>query len=127
MKIIEIIAIIAEARLSLPPIFRRERMDSLGRFYNGVGADWFPAWLLLMVTMILERLEPLAYIHDVEFATAPRTYRAFTRANLRWAYNAIKLARYYQHGRLRFLLVAWLCALCCQLGGWRGYKAEGGK
>ena len=127
MNIYEIIMIIDAAGLSRPSIFQREALEVLKRYYNGVGAYWFTEWLLKLSTLIFERMEPLAFIHDVEFAVAPRTYRAFTLANLRWAYNAIKLARYYQHGKIRFLLVAWLCALCCQLGGWGGFKREGGK
>lgn len=118
----EIIAIVGEAGLSLPTAFRHETPDALGRFYNGVGAGWFPVRLRKVVTGILERLEPLAFVHDVEFATAPPNYFAFSLAQVRWAYNALLLAIHYQHHRFRFLLTAWLAACCCQLGGYRGFR-----
>lgn len=122
MKTSDIIRIIDEAGLSLPPVFERESPEALTRFYNGVGAEWFPARMRRKVTGILERMEPLAFVHDVEFATAPPNYFAFTIAQLRWAYNALLLAIYYRRFRLRFLLAAWLAALCCQLGGYRGFR-----
>lgn len=125
MNVGEIITIIQEVGLSLPPAFQHETPMELSCFYNGVGADWFPERLRRAVTMVLERMEPLAFIHDVEFGTAPRSYMAFTRAQLRWVYNAAKLALFfYREHRLRFFIAATLCAVCCQFGGWRGYKSE---
>ncbi len=122
MKIDQIIATVGEAGLSLPGAFQHESPEDLARHYNGVGADWFPDWLRRRVTTILERMEPLAFIHDVEFGTSPRNYFAFTTAQIRWAYNALLLAMYqYKEKRLRFLAAAWLCAAACQLGGRRGY------
>ena len=118
----EIIRIVDEANLSLPAAFRSESPEALARFYNGVGADWFPVPLRRAVTGILERMEPLAFVHDVEFATAPPNYFAFSLAQVRWAYNALLLTIYYQHHRFRFLLTAWLAAGCCQLGGYRGFR-----
>lgn len=127
MTTTEIIAIIGEAGLSLPDAFRRETPEALARFYNGVGADWFPVWLRRAATGLLERMEPLAFVHDVEFATAVPSYYAFSMAQLRWAYNAARLVLYssserYRTHRKRFIMVAWICAACCQLGGWRGFR-----
>ncbi len=117
-----IIRIITEAGLSLPPVFQRETPEELARHYNGVGADWFPAWLRKLATKVLVRMEPLAFVHDVEFATSAPNYFAFSIAQVRWAYNALLLVLLvYRRYRLRFLAVAWLCALACQLGGYKGY------
>lgn len=128
MKIIEIIAIIEDAGLSQPPAFQRETPEALARYYNGVGPEKFHACIRRFITWALERMEPLAFIHDVEYATTKPTFWAFCVAQMRWAYNAVKIYFFsssprYQCHRKRFLIVAWLCALSCQLGGWWGFKA----
>lgn len=129
MDVGEIIQIIKEADLSLPPAFQRETPEVLGlRFYNGVGPEKFHKCVRRFITWALERMEPLAFIHDIEYGTTEPTFWAFTVAQMRWAYNAVKLFFFspsprYQSHRKRFLIVAWLCALSCQLGGWWGFKA----
>lgn len=127
MNIYEIIMIIDAAGLSRPPIFQRETPEELARFYNGVGPEDFHKCTRRFVTWALERMEPLAFVHDVEYGTSEPNFMAFTVAQLRWAYNALRLAfcssspRYRDHKK-RFLCAAWLCALACQLCGWWGFK-----
>lgn len=110
--------------LSRPADFDQLTDAELTACYNGIGAAWFPAFLRAGCTAVLNRMEPLALIHDVEFTRAPRTYRAFSVANLRWAFNACRIAgkTVIMPGRWRFLCAALLCAAACQLGGFRGYR-----
>lgn len=123
---IELREFVVENDLSRPRYFNWLSIGDLAASWNGIGADWFPKWLRRVFTTVLHRLRPLAFVHDVEFAYAPRTYWAFTTANARWAYNALLMVIRdpLMLFAIRFLICAWICALACQLGGWKGFKSE---
>lgn len=121
MNIDEILRISADAGLSRPDICRVLPVERLTPHYNGVGPDWFAGWLRYCSTWLLERLEPLAFWHDVEYAFGTPDYWAFTRAQCRWVVNAWRLRRYYASRRNRFFAVALLCAVLCQICGYPGY------
>lgn len=110
--------------LYAPHLFWAVPLDVLCACYNGVGPDAWSQVLRAFVTRVLDMYEEDALIHDFEFAFAPRTYGAFTLANLRFAWNATVNAFYcvnlitgFQH-----VIFGMLLALLCQLFGWRGFK-----
>lgn len=123
--VIDLMAMILRRGLSVPEYYRDLTEERIRVIYNGIGPEaWCPA-LRSLVTWILERYEADALIHDVEYALAPRTYKAFSVANVRFAYNACVNAL-YDRGLTRKALadvaLGLLLALLCQIGGWRGYK-----
>ena len=120
----------------LPEGFEAAPLRALQRAYNGIGPDRWSCRVRRLTTLLLRPFEIAALVHDYEYATAPRTYRAFTRANVRFAANAI-LEAYHRHPvRLplnrnqmqearRCIMMAGcglLLAVVCQLFGWQGYK-----
>lgn len=110
--------------------------ETLQRCYNGIGPDAWCSSFRSVVTTLLEPFEIAALPHDFDFGTAPRSYFAFTVANIRFAVNAI-LEAFHRHplclpldktGReeLRHLAATiffgLMLAVLCQLFGWQGYK-----
>ena len=107
-------------RLAAPDAFFAATPAELHAIYNGIGPDRWSARFRATVTRILRDYEPEALIHDWEYARAPRTYRAFTAANIRFAANAARTAR-NRYGLspcvFRHTLRGTLLALICQLFG----------
>ena len=125
--LIELLELIREQDLLRPPGFDRERFETLCRIYNGIGPEVWPPRYRQFVTRVLTRYEPEALIHDWEFVFQPKTYLAFTIANLRWAVNSVVKA-WHTHRRAGTLFWAdagggVACAFVCQLGGWQAYKS----
>ena len=125
-----------EAGILTAPGFWDAPVETLRRYYNGIGPDAWSSRLRRLTTFLLRPFELAALPHDYEYATAPRTYWAFTIANLRFAANAM-LEAYHRHpvrlplnrGQMqeakRFAAMAGcglLLALLCQVAGWQGYK-----
>lgn len=102
-----------EAGLSMPERFQFATPEQLQVCYNGVGPDRWSSCFRRFTTWILTFLEASALIHDWEFTCQPKTYGAFTLANLRLAYNAAK-------DKHPFAGLAG--AVLCQLFGWKGYR-----
>lgn len=125
-RVAELLTLIRNQELLRPPGFDRAPPDVLVRVYNGIGPEAWPERYREWVTSILTRYEPEALIHDWEFVFQPKTYIAFTLANLHWAVNSI-IKAWHTHRRVGKLF--WVdagcgvaCAFCCQLGGWQAYK-----
>lgn len=113
-----------DRNLYAPKSFWTATNEQLHNCYNGIGPDAWSPYLRGAVTRCLEVFESDALIHDYEYESAPRTYAAFTLANLRFAWNATVNAFYcanlitgFQH-----VIFGMLLALLCQLFGWRGFK-----
>ena len=113
-------------RLSAPAGFWMSSPRTLQVCYNGIGPDSWAPCLRSAVTFCLDVFESDALIHDYEFEHAPRTYRAFTKANLRFAYNTIMNAFYcanlitgFKHAGLGIFL-----AFLCQLFGLSGFLRQ---
>lgn len=100
------------ARLSMPELFRFASSEQLQACYNGIGPDRWSSRFRRFTTWVLTFLEAPALIHDWEFTYQPKTYGAFTLANLRLAYNAAL-------DRHPFSGIAG--AVLCQCFGWIGY------
>ncbi|MEA4861702.1 MAG: hypothetical protein AB7F40_05265 [Victivallaceae bacterium] len=113
-----------ELGLKTPPEFSGCPSEVLQRLYNGLGPDRFPAWLRKLITKLLAMFEPPALVHDWEYVFMPKTYLAFTAANLRFAANCL-LTALDAYGGCRMVREAacgLFLALLCQLFGWHGYK-----
>jgi hypothetical protein len=99
-------------KFSLPANFKRYNSKRLLRCYNGIGAEWMPAWLRDFVTDIFFILQAAALIHDFEYTHGKKSYWNFTVANVRFAYNAARSHR---------LVIGIAGALLCQVFGWYAY------
>jgi len=113
-----------EFGLKAPPAFSECQAVVLQRLYNGLGPDRFPAWLRRVVTRLFAMFEPSALIHDWEYVFMPKSYFAFTAANLRFAVNCLlsALDAVGAANMVRESVCGLFLALLCQLFGWRGYK-----
>lgn len=113
-----------ERNLYAPTDFWSTPNEQLRICYNGIGPEAWSPVLRSAVTRCLDNFESDALIHDYEYEHAPRTYSAFTKANLRFACNAIMNAFYctnlttgFRHAGLGIFL-----ALLCQIFGWHGFR-----
>ena len=98
--------------LSMPHMFRFASSADLQACYNGIGPDRWSSRFRRFTTWILTFLEASALIHDWEFTYQPKTYGAFTLANIRLAFNATKDNHPFSGITAAFL---------CQLFGWKGF------
>lgn len=122
----ELLELIRAQGLLRPPDFDRASLDTLTRVYNGIGPEAWPERYREWVSRALIRYAPEALIHDFEYVFQPKTYLAFTAANLRFACNSIVKA-WHDHrvaGKLFWADAGCgvACALLCQLGGWQAFK-----
>ena len=111
--------------LSAPPEFFLTDDASLQTAYNGIGPEsWCPVFRNL-TSFLLQFFEADALIHDFEYSGKAKSYSHFTQANLRFAWNAAKLA-FSRIGPLqkavKVAALGLLLALLCQLFGYKGYK-----
>jgi len=116
---------VCSAGLSAPEAFFTTAIEELRSCYNGVGPDRWSSRFRGFVTKTLNWFEPEALIHDWEYTYQPKTYLAFTIANLRLLYNGVKFAlRTQGWAKVAFQQAkrAAVLALLCQLFGWGGYK-----
>lgn len=105
-----------EAGLSMPEMFRSASVEQLQACYNGVGPDRWSSCFRRFTTWVLTFLEASALIHDWEYEYQPKTYGAFTVANLRLAYNAARDCHPF---------AGLAGAVLCQLFGWVGFRKGG--
>ena len=101
------------SHLWVPDGFWMTTHEELQACYNGIGPDRWSSRFRRFTTWILTFLEAPALIHDWEYTYQPKTYGAFTMANLRLAYNAAKDNHPFS---------GITAAVLCQLFGWRGYE-----
>ena len=125
-KVDDLLALIREDDLLRPPEFDQTPPELLAHIYNGIGPERWPPRYREFATRALARYEREALIHDWEFIFQPKTYLAFTLANLRFACNAIIAAWRARHISAKLF---WMdagggvaCAFLCQVGGWQAYK-----
>ena len=102
-----------EAALSVPDGFFDSPDEALQACYNGIGPEQWSSRFRRFTTWLLTFLEASALIHDWEFTFQPKTYGAFTVANLRLAYNAAVDGHPFS---------GFAAGILCQLFGWKAYK-----
>ena len=54
-------------RLGLSGWWLLRNVERAAKCCNGIGAEWFPAWLRKMVDTVCPHLVVVAYIHDVRY------------------------------------------------------------
>lgn len=69
-----------------------------GKICNGVGADWFPKWMRLLVTELHMSLEPGSWIHDMEYHIGGGVLDRLA-ADWRFLTNGITCATAFHSGR----------------------------
>ena len=114
-----------DAGLSMPTLFRFASAEQLQACYNGIGPEAWAPGLRSIVTVLLDRFEPEALIHDWEYTHQPKTYGAFTWANIRFAWNAFLCAFRTADTRKKLLAqtaAGLVLATLCQIWGWTGYR-----
>lgn len=104
-------------------IFRYTDLE-IGAIWNGIGPDWFPAWLRHIVTWLRPYMSVASVIHDLEWWESDGSKRRFTESNDRLYENGCIIAdalgwcnpnRYLVKGRaLRF-------KHACQQFGWSAW------
>jgi len=111
-----------------PPAFWSADIPTLRAVYNGIGPDRWSGHFRRLVTFLLAWFEAAAIIHDWEYTFMPKTYRAFTAANWRFAKNVCREAiMYYRDIPGGWRMIArrvtegLLLAMLCQFFGWSGF------
>ena len=99
----------------------------LGSLYNGIGPESFPGWLRAVIDFLHPSLEPVAFIHDIEWSLSDGTRESFTASNERFRRNGVKIAKaMYSFWNLRryvFEADAAKFAKLCQKFGWAAWMA----
>ena len=125
-----------ELELENREILAKYSDNDLALICNGIGADSFPYWLRWTVTSLHPSLEPVAFIHDVEWherskSGAPETPEMdrvmFTESNDRFKRNGYKAANqygWYNPRRYKVRYDAWKFAAACNTSyGWNAWNA----
>ena len=114
--------------LEAPDSFWACSAELLARILNGIGPDWFPAWLREEITKRLGRFGPDAAIHDYCYWLSRGRWADFCEANAMFLSNCrrsvrktIPAYRWWKRQEMYIdadLLYGAVCA-----GGWPGYLA----
>lgn len=103
-----------------PRSFRTAPPELLARAFNGVGPDsWCPVFRSA-VSWLLKPFFTAALPHDWEFSQSEKSFRAFTFANLRFAWNSCLEA--LDERRPSMIASGIALAVLCQVFGWGGYQ-----
>ena len=129
----ELLNKVREYHLSAPESFFSAGIDTLETCYNGIGPECWPKLLRKLVSELLQIFAAGALVHDFEFSQSEKSYRHFTQANIRLAFNCVMLAflgpvrlvRPVRQNRLKLALLGILLAFACQILGYKPYKAGG--
>ena len=99
----------------------------LGSLYNGIGPESFPGWLRAVIDFLHPSLEPVAFIHDIEWSLSDGTKDSFTASNKRFKRNGSKVAKaeyaWYNPRRYKVMWDAAKFARVCQRLGWAAWMA----
>lgn len=110
----------------------REILDTftnaeLQSVFNGIGPEAFPDWLRAVLDFIHPSLEPVAFIHDGEWARSDGTEESFTASNMRFFLNGVKVAQaefaWWRLRRYAVMFNAWKFSRICQRFGWSAWMA----
>ena len=102
-------------------------IETLAADYNGIGPEWFPDCIRRAIDKLSADLQCVAMIHDVRFAHADGSTRAFNEANAELESNGRKVAdaKFSWYNPKRYLVrrEAHVFADLCQRFGWTAYVA----
>ena len=100
--------------------------EQLAKIYNGLGSDSFPRWLRAVLTDLNPLLEPVAFIHDIEWHEADGSREAFNASNKRWRCNGYRVAQveFRAWDPRRYLLMNRVRRFgnYCQAFGWNAWR-----
>ena len=119
--------------LSAPESFFSAGIDTLETCYNGIGPECWPKLLRKMVSELLQLFAAGALVHDFEFSQGEKSYRHFTQANCRLAWNCmilafvgpVRLIRPIRKNRMKLALLGGMLGVLCQIWGYSAYKSGG--
>ena len=126
----ELLEQVRKYHLSAPAAFLAADLSTLQKCYNGIGPECWPVLLRKLVSELLQIFAAGALIHDFEFSHGKKSYKHFTQANIRLAFNCVLLAffgpvrlvRPVRQNRLKLALLGILLAFACQICGYQAYK-----
>jgi len=100
-------------------------LTQLADMANGIGSESMPSWMRGFVSFLNPSLEPVAFIHDVEWSLEEKSKKHFKESNKRFKKNGHKCAIYF-HGwwnprRYLVMMQASRFAKICQMFGWKAY------
>ncbi len=121
----------AELQLEGRGLLDKYTDEELQCICNGIGPDSFSKSMRAFVTNLHPTLEPVAFIHDVEFEESDGTKENFTKSNDRYYTNGCIAAKseYAWFNPTRYVVIAQALrhSFMCHKFGWDGYKKQGDK
>lgn len=110
----------ARIGVTAPESFWLAAPGRLAEAFNGVGPDrWCPVFRSA-VSWLLKPFFTAALPHDWEYSRPEKNYRAFTLANLRFAWNSCLEA--LDERRPSMAAMGLALAALCQVFGWSAYR-----
>ena len=99
----------------------------LGSMYNGIGTKKLPGWIRAVIDFLHPSLEPVAFIHDIEWSLSDGTRESFTASNKRFKRNGSRVAKaeyaWYNPRRYAVMNSARRFGNICQKFGWAAWMA----
>ena len=129
----ELLNKVREYHLSAPAAFFAADLSTLQKCYNGIGPECWPVLLRKLVSELLLIFAAGALVHDFEFSQGKKSYKHFTQANIRLAFNCVILAfagpvrllRPIRKNRMKLALLGGMLGVLCQIWGYSAYKSGG--
>ena len=120
-------ALCEEYELEGREILEKFTNAELQSVYNGIGPESFPEWLRGFVNVLHPTLEPVAFIHDAEWALSDGTEESFSASNARFKRNGYKAAKaefgWWRPRRYVVMNHARRFGNICQAFGWNAWMA----
>ncbi|MCR5414550.1 MAG: hypothetical protein K6F50_07485 [Kiritimatiellae bacterium] len=82
-----------EYKLEGREILEKFTDGELAATYNGIGPEAFPDWLRKCIDALHPSLEPVAFIHDIEWSQEDKSPFLFAESNERFKRNGCKVAK----------------------------------
>lgn len=95
-------------------------VPELVAIFNGIGPDRWSSRFRKLTSWLLSPFMVAALVHDWEYSQPEKSYWAFTKANLRFAWNGLLEGLWEKH--LALIPMGALLALLCQIFGYGGYQ-----
>lgn len=97
----------------------------LQKICNGIGPELLPDVLRELISKMRPTLQPVAFIHDVEWYESDGEHFTFSESNARFRTNGHICAKaaypWYHPCRYLVMLQADRLASYCQMGGWAAF------
>lgn len=101
--------------------------QELAERWNGIGPEAFPSWLRNVISFLHPSLEPVAFIHDLEWSESDCSKEKFEASNQRFKRNGYAVAKkefsWWNPRRYLVMNQARRFGNACQLFGWQAWCA----